>query len=1446
MASSETWPEPELVKATQEIVYTQKHKGSLAVHSNRTSRMGWAACLVHLCRSLHPDRQAMIVGSDTFCSALYNPSEFRRLMDLAEEIVGSAEHLRGGRIAAPSLVSEVSEVSGAEVLDWQHSLAIIHKQQEKYMAEEVWDGHLPHLPEEYRDHSYFKPESFHKQHLVYTLDEILTSFGMSGSSRSLEALFYTAASHESRALEVALGEGDLDRVGSLVGTSDACFSRCSVAPKMRIRPLATHPAEERDRQPRFRPLFNTLLVFPDADQLFSQSPGRMLKFINMVRREPTCQVHFGMSEFRLEQMALSTAALESLCLPQPQLYPLVEHAFSLQSDSWVKSTVVRSPAVMAGSTLDVGVEMSHPGVVGSTPAAVSGRLVLQLPPPLGAFDSPSDLFRQSSDRKLLISVAFPPPVLPGSMETEHLGDTKEEDNEGEEEDEVKNDDEGENAQDIEPAVQRYMSKGMLDLSERTVRCKLDLVAGSLSSNLYGKHLVVTHDDPECLVAVADAVNARIGRLGGHPSTPPGMEAWQVGSTPRPREGAARPFLCLISTEKDADDALGGGTPRRLFRECAAIVCTRRVFLKTGLPRELGIYHIYLLPETVNVSHIHRGPRFGGVDVLHVWDYTVPLSSPALMGSPVAVGGPFAPSPKDCRRKEDKGKKMPFVVIPTAEGLGQQLQYLGSAAETTTTAYAVLDSISQYEKSYFGPHFRKYAETGPSISGVLELLRKSTSESNHADRAVRMCEAWRRRSGVSDEQYVRVASALNAILGSDRFRVYDRMRQAQDCDDLLRQMSANSVILFNIKSELHGLESMLQTLRSSRHTGELFPHFRLPSVDVRSGSVHELLDPAGLHPGGSASPLQVAAIAGAKVKLLDRLRLQTMEAQVAAWRAFVACRGLQHQSKAELVVRPVVCPHAVALAHSRAVRFQGQASSHDPSDQIPLVFGVSRGGLGMLQGGALATIAGLGANFLSKAVAGAAGAAIVSNVYESYREHQQKKQKKREDSKKRRDSKKLSDKETALERLQVVPTRQRAAAPVLPSVNINTGRRRLDRAMDRWVREREGEAFTSDQSAAADYEGKVRALPFSFLLSERELSSLIAQNTTNATNRIQAIIKAKDMDIEETVKQIKNLNWIQKTWGSVKNKVFNKTSSAAQSQSLYSKLMSKLGLQMAEREVPQHLKDKRKRLQTDEESIQSDLDNVQMTLSKNIPSHMKRNLKTKESRLKRDLKNIRRQLDIVMGDIENISLTAGGISATSKSTVASIPASTASMLFGPVSVASLVPEMRIPETKTAKNVSVLLSHDRDGPVPVEIIRAWENGMVVVPPGTFAIEGSVAPSAVSSSRLRVLENVLEMELEKEMKKQHKAAVSRVCETLTEPETLFLSVLVKASFDCKEDMEHKIKMLGCSYTCHDVPVQDMITRSATSRTYEYGVSASEKYKSFLWKAANAGVRLSVLRGI
>ena len=207
------------------------------------------------------------------------------------------------------------------------------------------------------------------------------------------------------------------------------------------------------------------------------------------------------------------------------------------------------------------------------------------------------------------------------------------------------------------------------------------------------------------------------------------------------------------------------------------------------------------------------------------------------------------------------------------------------------------------------------------------------------------------------------------------------------------------------------------------------------------------------------------------------------------------------------------------------------------------------------------------------------------------------------------------------------------------------------------------------------------------------------------------------------------------------------------------------------------------------------------------------------------------------DYESVPIKGGAISA--------LPTALPTLSFGPVSVASLVPDLRVPASTPASMVKVVLDDDRNSAVPPEIIRAWESGMVVLPSGGLVSTGqSVPPSAVSSSRLRVLENVLEMELEQEMKKQNKATISRVCETLTDPQTLYLSTLVRVSFDCKEDKKHKLKMLGCSYKCNDIEMKDL-AGSITARSYEYGVTASEKYKSFLWRSANSPVRLSVLSG-
>ena len=400
MAMSETWPEPELVKATKTKTYTQAHKGSLAVHSNRTPRMLWTACLVHLCR------------------AVSGPTGHR----------GGVRHVLLGPVQphGSSAVRWISpdRSSGTRTLfgrgypptrgpraPWTGSIRLRSStSSKKHSTDKDWRGHLSHLPEDYRDHPYFKHDEFCKGTPCPSALQGHVRVRVRGrvqnpGGRLLHGRDARRAGGRGGAGEGRPGPAQLpDQLVRLL------FRRMLHRPQAAYPPLATHPAEERDRQPRFRPLFNTLLVFPDADQLYAQSPDQMLRFLELVRREPTCQVHFGMSEFRLEQLPLSTAALECMCLPQPSKYPMVEHAFSLQSDSWVKSTVVRSPAVLSSET--IGVEMSHPGVIGTTPANVSGRLVIRVPPPFGALTSPSDLFRQSCDRKILISVAFPLPCFP--------------------------------------------------------------------------------------------------------------------------------------------------------------------------------------------------------------------------------------------------------------------------------------------------------------------------------------------------------------------------------------------------------------------------------------------------------------------------------------------------------------------------------------------------------------------------------------------------------------------------------------------------------------------------------------------------------------------------------------------------------------------------------------------------------------------------------------------------------------------------------------------------------------------------------------------------------------------------------------------------------------------------------------------------------------------------
>ena len=232
----------------------------------------------------------------------------------------------------------------------------------------------------------------------------------------------------------------------------------------------------------------------------------------------------------------------------------------------------------------------------------------------------------------------------------------------------------------------------------------------------------------------------------------------------------------------------------------------------GLPREMGL-PVYLLPETVSVTHIHRGPH-AGVDVLHV-GLPDALVVPRGCRVPVTVGGPFAPPAMECTEKNDHD-----AVRPNRVRAGQ-LGYLSAVAERTTTAYAILEGIEQYEKTYFGPFSASARSRAPHL-GRPELLRKSTTKQTTPT----VCCGGVRRGGAA------AGSRTRSIYGSPRrstrswganwFRIYGLARREEDCDDLVRQMSAHSLVLYNIKAELHGLDSMLRTLRSSEHTGVL-PH-----------------------------------------------------------------------------------------------------------------------------------------------------------------------------------------------------------------------------------------------------------------------------------------------------------------------------------------------------------------------------------------------------------------------------------------------------------------------------------------------------------------------------------------------------------------------------------------------------------------------------------------------
>ena len=86
-------------------------------------------------------------------------------------------------------------------------------------------------------------------------------------------------------------------------------------PKNRIRPLVTYPAEELDRLPRFRPFYNTTLVFADVSNLESLYPESLRFLMDIIRHEPVCEAFYFVSDYHNNNARFLTEICDTLRQP---------------------------------------------------------------------------------------------------------------------------------------------------------------------------------------------------------------------------------------------------------------------------------------------------------------------------------------------------------------------------------------------------------------------------------------------------------------------------------------------------------------------------------------------------------------------------------------------------------------------------------------------------------------------------------------------------------------------------------------------------------------------------------------------------------------------------------------------------------------------------------------------------------------------------------------------------------------------------------------------------------------------------------------------------------------------------------------------------------------------------------------------------------------------------
>lgn len=644
-------------------------------------------------------------------------------------------------------------------------------------------------------------------------------------------------------------------------------------PKKRIRPLVTYPEEERDHQPRFRPLYNTVLVLADADNMNLVNPDALEFLMKLVRHEPTCEAHYCISELQNDDTAFLTNMCDSLRVP-PIHAPVDVEAYDVQSGKWAPVAIVQEE----GNEILVRFKEAVLQTGRAKVFTVRPSLVRKWTR-CDALTSPDILRQFLKQHNIRVVAHICPPRLKDVSEIvdEHAGVTETD----------------------KAAVRCALQEKRMGDTTHTlaVRLKLyNILTNLKDGSIHGKMMVVAPD--KCIDLYAQTVRREFkGDDGLSVLDLKDPKAWRKlnkwAGKKQPKLGR---LVLLIRTLAHWAE-LAGAFPTPLKRRTAAYFVGRSVFEQSGVPRTLGIRHLYLMGKDVRLAVLTQTGKsmFGGLGdegsgqrftALTVWKYIV--SSPddgkeanhqankAALQS--VADQPFRlPTPLGSESAAMLGRwtQTEFIQpeVPSLEG--------PEGLSRVMDAMDFLRTVDDEEQRVFhGSLYQSHAKTGPTMQSILDAFEKARAERFDPSEVLAMCKQWSERVRLHPKLHDRVLAAVQVVLNSETYRSYVTSTQRTRCSGLRRRMAVQVALLQKIKRETAELARLTQSMRIGLQKN------RRPKLLVllEEGGAIDIVKRDRRSPEASGLLAHVAA----KQQMLESARRATLLELGRLWEQFRRC------------------------------------------------------------------------------------------------------------------------------------------------------------------------------------------------------------------------------------------------------------------------------------------------------------------------------------------------------------------------------------------------------------------------------------------------------------------------------------------------------------------------------------------------------------------------------